>query len=130
MAVATSLPTTFADWVAQFEDWQRKVGFDTAWLGDYRFEAKYDADEVQRQVAAGHHGRGAAPRLADVPPADGALRARRRPRGAEAAAARRQRGQPHPRLLQRADEELARLLRLHAVRRPRRQVPAEDEEVE
>ena len=55
MAVATSLPTTFADWVAQFEDWQRKVGFDTAWLGDYRFEAKYDAENVKPTIEFGDY---------------------------------------------------------------------------
>src|ERR1041385_1430382 len=55
MAQTASLPTTFDDWVAQFGEWQRKVGFDTAWLGDYRFEAKYDAENVKPLIEFGDY---------------------------------------------------------------------------
>ncbi|MEA3190296.1 MAG: benzoyl-CoA 2,3-epoxidase subunit [Thermoplasmata archaeon] len=55
MAQAASVPTTFDDWVAQFGDWQKKVGFDTAWLGDYRFEAKYDFDNVAPHIEYGDY---------------------------------------------------------------------------
>jgi benzoyl-CoA 2,3-epoxidase subunit B len=50
-----ALPTTFDDWVANFEDWQRKVGFDTAWLGDYKFEAKYDYENVKPEIQFGDY---------------------------------------------------------------------------
>lgn len=55
MAVTASLPTTFDDWVGQFGDWQKKVGFDTAWLGDYKFEAKYDYDTVVPVIEFGDY---------------------------------------------------------------------------
>jgi benzoyl-CoA 2,3-epoxidase subunit B len=55
MAVTASLPTDFAGWVSQFEQWQAKVGFDTAWLGDYTFEAKYDYDNVLPHIEFGDY---------------------------------------------------------------------------
>jgi benzoyl-CoA 2,3-dioxygenase component B len=55
MAVSAALPTTFDDWVAQFGEWQKKVGFDTAWLGDYRFEAKYDHENVKPLIEFGDY---------------------------------------------------------------------------
>jgi benzoyl-CoA 2,3-dioxygenase component B len=55
MAEAAALPTTFDDWVSQFNGWQRKVGFDTAWLGDYRFEAKYDYENVKPDIEFGDY---------------------------------------------------------------------------
>jgi benzoyl-CoA 2,3-dioxygenase component B len=55
MAVSAAVPTTFQDWVAQFGEWQRKVGFDTAWLGDYRFEAKYDHENVLPLIEFGDY---------------------------------------------------------------------------
>ncbi|MFO1533668.1 MAG: Phenylacetic acid catabolic protein [Thermoplasmatota archaeon] len=50
-----ALPTTFDDWVANFQGWQKKVGFDTHWLGDYRFEAKYDFDNVKPEIQFGDY---------------------------------------------------------------------------
>ena len=32
----------FEAWIDQFNDWQTRIGFDPAWLGDYRFEIKFD----------------------------------------------------------------------------------------
>jgi benzoyl-CoA 2,3-dioxygenase component B len=55
MAQATALPTTFDDWVGQFSGWQQKVGFDTAWLGDYKFEAKYDFENVDPAIQFGDY---------------------------------------------------------------------------
>ena len=55
MATVTALPSTFDDWVAQFNAWQAKVGFDTAWLGDYKFEAKYDYDVVKPAIEFGDY---------------------------------------------------------------------------
>jgi benzoyl-CoA 2,3-dioxygenase component B len=52
---APAPPANFDDWVAQFGDWQRKVGFDTAWLGDYTFEAKYDYENVRPEIEFGDY---------------------------------------------------------------------------
>ncbi|MHB8633040.1 MAG: Phenylacetic acid catabolic protein [Thermoplasmatota archaeon] len=50
-----ALPATFDDWVQQFGTWQAKVGFDAAWLGDYRFEAKYDFENVKPEIEFGDY---------------------------------------------------------------------------
>src|SRR5687768_17987400 len=56
MAVtAQAPPSNFDGWVSQFEGWQRKVGFDTAWLGDYKFEAKYDYENVNPAIEFGDY---------------------------------------------------------------------------
>ncbi len=55
MAVTASVPTDFHGWVGQFEEWQQKVGFDTAWLGDYKFEAKYDYENVKPDIEFGDY---------------------------------------------------------------------------
>ncbi|MES2154922.1 MAG: Phenylacetic acid catabolic protein [bacterium] len=52
---AQAPPANFDGWVAQFGDWQRKVGFDTAWLGDYKFEAKYDYENVNPAIEFGDY---------------------------------------------------------------------------
>ncbi len=48
-----SLPSTFDDWVERFGEWQQRVGFDAAWLGDYKFEALYDYDNVAPLIEYG-----------------------------------------------------------------------------
>ena len=53
--MADTVPGNFDDWVAQFGAWQKKVGFDTAWLGDYKFEAKYDYDNVRSEIEFGDY---------------------------------------------------------------------------
>ncbi len=50
-----SLPTTFDDWVERFQEWQQRVGFDAAWLGDYTFEAKYDFENVAPEIEYGDY---------------------------------------------------------------------------
>ncbi|MCA1811015.1 MAG: phenylacetate-CoA oxygenase subunit PaaI [Halobacteriales archaeon] len=68
MAVTASVPTSFDGWVEQFGQWQRKVGFDTAWLGDYRFEAKYDFENVKPAIEFGDYaGRPKWERLLQIP---------------------------------------------------------------
>ena len=34
----------FEAWIDEFNEWQTRIGFDPAWLGDYRFEIKFDWD--------------------------------------------------------------------------------------
>ena len=29
------LPETFDEWIDQFHSWQEKIGFDSAWIGDF-----------------------------------------------------------------------------------------------
>lgn len=38
------LPVTFDDWVANFGEWQKNVGFDPAWAGDFDLSIKFDWD--------------------------------------------------------------------------------------
>ena len=32
----------FEVWIDEFNDWQTRIGFDPSWLGDYRFDIKFD----------------------------------------------------------------------------------------
>ena len=34
----------FEAWVQDFTEWQTRIGFDPSWLGDYRFDIKFDWD--------------------------------------------------------------------------------------
>ena len=36
---------TFDDWVDQFHQWQKDIGYDTTLLGDFHFEAKYSDED-------------------------------------------------------------------------------------
>ena len=43
----------FEAWIDQFNDWQTRIGFDPAWLGDYRFEIKFDWDTAGDTIEFG-----------------------------------------------------------------------------
>ena len=43
----------FEAWIDQFNDWQTRIGFDPAWLGDYRFEIKFDWDTAGNIIEFG-----------------------------------------------------------------------------
>ena len=43
----------FEAWIDQFNDWQNRIGFDPAWLGDYRFEIKFDWDTAGDTIEFG-----------------------------------------------------------------------------
>ena len=34
----------FETWINDFNEWQTRIGFDPSWLGDYRFDIKFDWD--------------------------------------------------------------------------------------
>ena len=34
----------FEAWIRDFNEWQTRIGFDPSWLGDYRFDIKFDWD--------------------------------------------------------------------------------------
>ena len=41
-----NLPETWDDWIANFEDWQDRVGFERAWLGDFNLDVLFDWDRA------------------------------------------------------------------------------------
>jgi benzoyl-CoA 2,3-dioxygenase component B len=43
----------FEAWIDQFNEWQTRIGFDSAWLGDYRFEIKFDWDTAGDTIEFG-----------------------------------------------------------------------------
>ena len=43
----------FEAWIDQFSEWQTRIGFDPAWLGDYRFEIKFDWDTAGDTIEFG-----------------------------------------------------------------------------
>ena len=40
------LPTTWEEWIANFEDWQDRVGFNRDWLGDLIFQSYLTGTEL------------------------------------------------------------------------------------
>ena len=36
------LPETFDEWIDQFHAWQKKIGFDSTWIGDFEMIEKFD----------------------------------------------------------------------------------------
>ena len=40
------LPKTWEDWVANFGEWQDRVGFDREWLGDFDLSILFDWDRA------------------------------------------------------------------------------------
>jgi len=43
----------FEAWIEQFQEWQTRIGFDPSWLGDYRFEIKFDWDTAGDTIEFG-----------------------------------------------------------------------------
>jgi benzoyl-CoA 2,3-dioxygenase component B len=43
----------FQAWVEQFGEWQTRIGFDPAWLGDYQFDIKFDWDSAGEEIEFG-----------------------------------------------------------------------------
>ena len=37
-----NLPNTWDEWISNFEDWQKRVGFDPSWLGDFELSVLFD----------------------------------------------------------------------------------------
>ena len=40
------LPKTWEDWVANFADWQDRVGYNREWLGDFDLSILFDWDRA------------------------------------------------------------------------------------
>ena len=43
----------FEAWIDEFNDWQTRIGFDPSWLGDYRFDIKFDWDTAGESIEFG-----------------------------------------------------------------------------
>ena len=48
--VVESYPTNFEVWIEEFNEWQTRIGFDPSWLGDYRFDIKFDWDTAGNSI--------------------------------------------------------------------------------
>jgi len=51
--VVESYPTNFEAWIQEFNEWQTRIGFDPSWLGDYRFDIKFDWDTAGGEIEFG-----------------------------------------------------------------------------
>mgnify|MGYP001599559882 FL=1 len=51
--VVESYPTNFETWIEEFNEWQTRIGFDPSWLGDYRFDIKFDWDTAGKEIEFG-----------------------------------------------------------------------------
>ena len=51
--VVQNYPTNFEAWIEEFNDWQTRIGFDPSWLGDYRFDIKFDWDTAGGEIEFG-----------------------------------------------------------------------------
>ena len=43
----------FETWINDFNEWQTRIGFDPSWLGDYRFDIKFDWDTAGETIEFG-----------------------------------------------------------------------------
>ena len=63
-----NLPTTWEDWIANFELWQDRVGFDKTWLGDFDLSIQFDWDRAGNTIEFGdYEGRAKWERSLQVP---------------------------------------------------------------
>ena len=52
-AVVQDYTPNFQGWIDEFQEWQTRIGFDPSWLGDYRFEIKFDWDTAGENIEFG-----------------------------------------------------------------------------
>ena len=50
-----NLPKTWDDWIANFNDWQDRVGFDREWLGDFDLSIQFDWDRAGDEIEFGDY---------------------------------------------------------------------------
>ncbi|MBT3419873.1 MAG: hypothetical protein HOI28_04020 [Euryarchaeota archaeon] len=63
-----NLPSTWEDWIANFGDWQDRVGFDKSWLGDFDLSIQFDWDRAGDVIEFGdYEGRAKWERSLQVP---------------------------------------------------------------
>ncbi len=51
----SELPTTFDEWVDNFGEWQQRVGFDPAWIGDFDLSIKFDWERAGDVIEFGDY---------------------------------------------------------------------------
>ena len=50
-----NLPNTWEDWIANFEAWQDRAGFDREWLGDFDLSIQFDWDRAGETIEFGDY---------------------------------------------------------------------------
>ena len=48
--IVESYSQNFESWINDFTEWQTRIGFDPSWLGDYRFDIKFDWDTAGSEI--------------------------------------------------------------------------------
>ena len=51
--IVESYSQNFESWINDFTEWQTRIGFDPSWLGDYRFDIKFDWDTAGSEIEFG-----------------------------------------------------------------------------
>ena len=51
--IVESYSQNFESWINDFSEWQTRIGFDPSWLGDYRFDIKFDWDTAGNEIEFG-----------------------------------------------------------------------------
>ena len=51
--IVESYSQNFESWINDFSEWQTRIGFDPSWLGDYRFDIKFDWDTAGSEIEFG-----------------------------------------------------------------------------
>ena len=50
-----NLPSTWEEWISNFEDWQQRVGFDPSWLGDFELSVLFDWERAGDVIEFGDY---------------------------------------------------------------------------
>jgi len=83
VSIMGELPTTWEEWIANFEDWQDRVGFNRDWLGDFDLSILFDWDRAGDVIEFGDFEGRAKTRMANGLPIDDLLRTTRTQRGSK-----------------------------------------------
>ena len=63
-----NLPNTWEDWISNFGEWQKRVGFDPSWLGDFELSVLFDWERAGDVIEFGdYEGRAKWERALQVP---------------------------------------------------------------
>ena len=50
-----NLPNTWEDWIANFTEWQDRVGFNRDWMGDFDLSIQFDWDRAGDVIEFGDY---------------------------------------------------------------------------
>ena len=63
-----NLPNTWEEWISNFGEWQKRVGFDPSWLGDFELSVLFDWERAGDVIEFGdYEGRAKWERALQVP---------------------------------------------------------------